>query len=158
MNNDNPYDSAAGENKTSIFVVIVNNTLRNLVCEFITRFSHLTVCGVACSVEEALVTIGQAPLQPEVALIDVFAPEKDIPGIYLLKERYPSLHILAVSGYYKRETALNTLAAGADVYLMKEELNELEQAVNEIMKGKHYISQKVQSLLGDGQSIAKRSA
>ena len=73
MNNDNPYDSAAGENKTSIFVVIVNNTLRNLVCEFITRFSHLTVCGVACSVEEALVTIGQAPLQPEVALIDVFA-------------------------------------------------------------------------------------
>jgi DNA-binding NarL/FixJ family response regulator len=70
------------------------------------------------SMEEALAQIGRDV--PHVALVDIGLPGMSgIEGIKLLKERYPSLLLLALTVYDDDDRIFDALCAGANGYLLK---------------------------------------
>jgi DNA-binding NarL/FixJ family response regulator/anti-sigma regulatory factor (Ser/Thr protein kinase) len=80
---------------------------------------NFTVIGEAESGIRALDLV--AELQPDVVLMDVRMPEMDgIEATRLLKERYPSLGVVALSGHEDQEIVREMLVAGASGYVLKD--------------------------------------
>lgn len=130
-----------------LFIVVVNDILRRVVRKLIAKSAHLSVCGEANSVEQAVEKIGNCLVKPEIVLVDLFSPEKDAAIMFHLKERYAGIRVLAISAYEGAEVALRAFAAGANGYLLKEELTNLDEVVAEVIKGRGFISQKVKDQL-----------
>ena len=133
MKDPSTYCCSTDEAKISIFIVVVHNTLREVVRTLIEKSAHLILCGEASSIEEAIEKIGRCLLKPEVVLVDIFSPSKDVTLVPSLKARSPGIQLLATSGYNEPDIALRTLAAGAAGYLLKEELTRLDEVVAEMM-------------------------
>jgi len=130
-----------------LFIVVVNDILRRVVRKLIAKSAHLSVCGEANSVEQAVESLGNCLVKPEIVLVDLFSPEKDAAIMFHLKERYAGIRVLAISAYEGAEVALRAFAAGANGYLLKEELTNLDEVVAEVIKGRGFISQKVKDQL-----------
>ena len=88
-------------------------------------------------------------LDPDMMLVDITMPDMDgIEVIRLLAERKPNLPILVLSMHGEKEFILETLAAGAKGYLLKEcAASELVSAIRNIVSGGVYLSQKVTGVI-----------
>jgi len=89
--------------------------------------------GAFGSMEEALAGFGE----PDVALVDIGLPGMSgIEGIQLLKERQPSLHLLALTIYDDDDRIFQALCAGASGYLLKKTPPaRLLESLREVMSG-----------------------
>jgi len=95
---------------------------------------NLTVIGEAESGSRALDLV--AELQPDVVLMDVRMPEMDgIEATRLLKERYPSLGVVALSGHEDQAIVREMLVAGASGYVLKD--SDGEDILNAILQAAH---------------------
>jgi DNA-binding NarL/FixJ family response regulator len=97
--------------------------------------------GTFGSVEEALAGLGEA----DVVLIDIGLPGMSgIEGIRLLKERQPSLHLLAFTVYDDDDRIFQALCAGASGYLLKKTPPaRLMESLREVMNGGAAMSPEV---------------
>jgi DNA-binding NarL/FixJ family response regulator/anti-sigma regulatory factor (Ser/Thr protein kinase) len=92
---------------------------------------NLAVIGEADSGIRALDLV--AELQPDVVLMDVRMPEMDgIEATRLLKERYPSLGVVALSGHEDQEIVREMLVAGASGYVLKD--SDGDDILNAVLK------------------------
>lgn len=114
---------------------------------FIARLDDLAVHGTALSAEAAIEEeeeVGEA----DVALIDVSLP--GMSGIELvgrLRERYPSLPCLVVSGHSENVYAASAYRAGAKGYVMKGNPPAILNALQEVLDGKLCFSENVRRRL-----------
>ena len=84
----------------------------------------------ACDGIEAMEKLGQA--RTEVVISDIVMPRMD--GVELLRavrQQYPMIHTIMITGYMTLENALGCMRHGADTCVFKplEDLTELEEAV-----------------------------
>ena len=149
MKDQGTFCLSNGGERIPIFIVVVHDVLRAVVRTLVEKSANLIFCGEACSVEEALEKIGSSLLKPEVVLVDIFSPFKDVNLVSSLKERYPDIQILAISGYDEPNIALGALAAGAEGYLLKEELIRLDEVIAEVLKNCGFISEMVQERVNE---------
>ena len=78
---------------------------------------------------------------PEVVLMDMTMPRQ-------LRERFPSVRVLALSMHGDREFIVESLKAGACGYVLKEcTSEELHQAILTVSRGQYYLTPSVLSLL-----------
>jgi DNA-binding NarL/FixJ family response regulator len=58
-----------------------------------------------------------------------------------LREAHPKLSLAILSGHRSLKYARDALAAGADGYLLKGDLDEIERGIHAIRHGRHYVSE-----------------
>lgn len=136
--------SKSGDKKTTtihrILIVddhpIVRQGLRSLV----DQESDLHVCGEAGSAGEAMKVVKE--LKPDLMLVDISLKGPD--GLELTKSIrsiLPDLPILIVSMHDESLYAERVLRAGANGYIMKEEVaHNIAEAIRKVLNGDIYIS------------------
>ena len=86
---------------------------------------------------------------PDIVLSDYSMPQfNGMEALELVKERYPSIPLIIVTGSLNEETATECIKAGADDYVIKEHLTRLGPAVNGAMEKKR--------LRGEKERVEKR--
>lgn len=102
------------------------------ICEMLSR--HFRYLGfqvdTASDGIEAMEKLAQ--VRTEVVISDIVMPGMD--GVELLRairQQYPMIHTIMITGYVTLENALACMRHGADICIFKplEDLNELEEAV-----------------------------
>lgn len=102
-----------------------------------------SVIGQADSADEALRMVDR--LLPEMVIVDLFLNGPDGIGlIKRLKAKHPGIRILVLSMHDESQYAGRAMAAGAQGYVMKQRtLDEILAAINKVLEGHVYVSDKI---------------
>jgi signal transduction histidine kinase len=101
---------------------------------------RMVVVGEAGTGEEAIGVVGS--VLPDVVLMDVRMPDMDgIETTRLLKDRFPDVGVVALSGFDDQEAVRDMLVAGAAGYVLKDsDGDEILQAISEAATGRGHLS------------------
>ncbi len=139
---ENSKSSAA--HKSKVFLVEDHPVTRDGLAQLINYQEDLCMCGSSGTVAKALSGIETS--RPDLVIMDVSLPDGH--GIELVKDlkaRYPELRILMLSMHDESLYAERALRAGAGGYIMKQEsTNAVLAAARQILRGKTYLSPKLQ--------------
>ena len=107
--------------------------------------SNFPVIMEAANGKELLEQLETATEIPEVCLLDVNMPEMDgFETARKIKEKWPSIRILAISSDTHLDTANKMLQMGADKFISKScTVTELKEAIMSIAKNRKIVSQEV---------------
>ncbi len=90
----------------------------------------------------------------ELVVLDISMPK--VSGLEVLKntiEQGKSVKFLILSIYPEKEYAIRSFKLGASGYITKDSAaDELHQAINTVLNGKHYVSRNLQDILFDVQN------
>jgi DNA-binding NarL/FixJ family response regulator len=133
-----------------LLVVDDHPIVRQGIRALVEQQGDLKVCGEAGSYREALEAAHGE--RPDVAIVDISLEGSD--GLELtkaLRAHYPKMPILVMSMHDESLYAERVLRAGANGYLMKQEVaSKVVEAVRCVLAGKVYLSERVgQRILHD---------
>jgi len=104
-----------------------------------------------CGTGRELYAMLEKNMIPHIVLLDVYLP--DTTGIEIsayLKQHYPHVKIIVISGEVTPETVDQLLALDVEGYLSKLALMmDLEKAIRSVLAGNHYYGQSVTKILHD---------
>jgi DNA-binding NarL/FixJ family response regulator len=123
----------------SILIVEDHPYLAKALARYLQESGKLQVAAVAATGEEALVQL--ATLQVDLALIDVSLPE--MTGIELvtrLRRDYPDLPCMMLSGHAADRFVRRSLAAGAQGYVIKDNLSAVLEGIQRVLAGENFVS------------------
>ena len=116
----------------TLLIVEDNAILANTLVTFLRNPGGLTVAAVVPSAEDALELLPQ--LTVDLVLVDVSLPGMSgIELVAILREQYPKLPCLMLSGHKEAHYIQNALAAGAKGYVVKDNAVTLLAAVQRIL-------------------------
>jgi DNA-binding NarL/FixJ family response regulator len=121
---------------------------REGLCRLLEREEDLDCVGIAEDGEQAVKLVRE--LKPDVAIIDVAMPKIDgIETVREIKLIHPKTAVLMVSAYKYDHYVLSCIAAGADGYLLKENLHgkRLVNAIHMIYSGEKVFDSEATSEL-----------
>jgi DNA-binding NarL/FixJ family response regulator len=128
-------------NMPSILIVEDHPHLGKALNRFLQDFGKMQVAAVVTSSEEALAKLPE--LKVDLALIDVSLPEMS--GIELvakLRQKYPQLPCLMLSGHLSEDYVQRSLEAGAHGYIIKDNRLEILEGIQQVLAGETYLSIK----------------
>lgn len=112
--------------------------------------SQIDICAEALSGEQALEHAANEKI--DVVLLDINLPDTN--GFEVcrsLKKEYPELKIIALTMHNEAAFISRMIKAGVDGYLLKNSgKEEIQEAVNTVMKGEQYFSEPVTKSLLEG--------
>ena len=136
--------------KYSVVVVDDHTLLSQAIQSMVDTFDKFTVLYTCKNGQELIDIIAKSPNDiPNVILMDVNMPIMNgIEATALLTQKYPSVHVMALSVEDDESTILKMLKAGAIGYLLKDtEKAVLENALIEIVENGFYHTKNVTNLL-----------
>jgi NarL family two-component system response regulator LiaR len=140
-----------------IRVMIVDDhaVVRSGLAAFFTVFPDLALVGEAENGEEAIVRCGL--LEPDVILMDLIMPGTDgVTATRQIKEKCPSVKVIALTSYQEDDLVQNALQAGAIGYLMKNvTARDLAAAIRSAHAGKMTLSPEAAQILVQSRMQAK---
>ena len=109
----------------------------------LTTAANHEVVGEAADGNEAIHMVNQ--LGPQVLLIDLSMPRMNgTEAIQVIRERHPSLKIIALTVHRTEEYVRAALDAGANGYMLKDDTHqELLTSIQSVLKGQTYLSPAV---------------
>lgn len=127
--------------KTRLLLVDDHCIFREGLTSLIERRPDMGVVGSAGNGREALLLAGK--VLPDLVIIDVGMPEMNgIETVTCLRESFPALRVLALSGHSEHHLIVAMLRAGALGYVLKESsFSELVEAIHQVEQGRVFISQ-----------------
>jgi DNA-binding NarL/FixJ family response regulator len=129
-----------------IFIVEDHPLMRQTLSEFIQSKPELEVVGLVATGEEALEHLAEAPA--DIIIIDVrLAGANGISLVKQLRERYPGLQCLMLSGYGEAVHIRHAFKAGARGYILKGRPHEILEAIKTVVNGERYLSPALQEKL-----------
>jgi DNA-binding NarL/FixJ family response regulator len=126
-----------------LLLVEDNAILAATLVRFLCSQENLSVAAIAPSAEAALEELRHTVV--DLVLIDVALP--GINGIDLvarLRQHYPDLKSIMLSGHNEADYVARALAAGAKGYVVKSDPFAILEAVERVLEGKTYLSKDVQ--------------
>lgn len=122
---------------------IVRAGFREMLAEEI----DIRIVFEAASGEEALVRLRETDC--DVLLLDISLPgQSGVDVMRAVRQRYPQLRVLVLSGFPEERYALAMIRHGADGYLSKECCREeLLRAIHTVAQGRRYVSERTAQLL-----------
>ncbi|PWC36776.1 response regulator transcription factor [Azospirillum sp. TSO22-1] len=115
--------------------------------------SLFTVVGEAGSVQEAATALADAPIHPDLVLIDPTGGAEDLERVKALRAEHPQLRIVILTGALDTRLLSASLSAGADGYLMKDIACEaLMQSLRLVMMGEKVFPTHLAALLVSGRA------
>lgn len=132
----------------NIYFVEDHPLVRRLLYELINRLPGLRIGEMAATAE---ITLHQLPnLMVDLALVDISLPGmNDIELVRVLQTQRPALDCLMYSSQQETSYVRRALAAGARGYIIKGNPLELAPAIRQVLDGKRYLSESLQSQQGD---------
>ena|SRR5688500_13513630 len=127
---------------TSILLVEDHKIFAQALERVLRERGKMDVVAVAQSAEDALEKI--AGLEIDLVLVDVSLPNKSgISLVLSLKQKYPELPCVMLSGHVSPHYARSSLAAGARGYLVKDHASEILNGIERVLQGEIYVSEVV---------------
>lgn len=114
----------------------------------LTTFSNIRLVAELSSLTELRSTV--KAVEPTLLLLDYHMPGGDTGAeILYLKQRWPDLKIVVLTGSQSAQLLLQVAQAGADAVLQKNgDAAELRAAMTAVLAGDSYLAPSVQTLLG----------
>jgi len=127
---------------SSILLVEDHEAFANALLNILNKKENMNVVAVAETAEQALEQLPE--LQVDLVLVDVSLPKMS--GINLvaaLREKYPDLPCVMLSGHLSSQYARRALEAGARGYLLKDNPAGILVGIEQIVKGEIYVSEEL---------------
>jgi DNA-binding NarL/FixJ family response regulator len=108
---------------------------------------------VACTAANGYEVLERVTKQKvDVCLLDINMPGLDgIETAKLIRQRKPEIKIIMLTTYNDREIISELVHIGVSGYLLKNsDKAELVEAINKVMKGRHYFSEEVEKIILEG--------
>lgn len=120
--------------------------------ELLSEDSLISIVFEAADGDEALEKL--RTLQCGVLLLDISLPGKSgVDVLRAVRQRYPDIKVLILSGFPEESYALAMIKNGANGYLCKDcEREELLRAIHMVSAGRRYVSPRTAELLADEMS------
>src|ERR1043165_5454227 len=108
--------------------------VRKGISEYIKSFDNCSVEFEASNGKEMIEKLEKADELPHICILDIFMPEMNgLETLTVIKERWPEIKVLVLTGHSTEYYMPQMLKAGANGYLLKDcEPEELEAAIREI--------------------------
>lgn len=117
------------------------------IVSLINATDDMRMVGSALSAHECIQNIGS--LMPDVLLLDINLPDKN--GIDLCREileQFPSIRIIALTGFKEYYYMQQMITSGARGYLLKNVMpDEIRDAIRAVYKGENYFCEEVKEKL-----------
>jgi two-component system, NarL family, response regulator LiaR len=128
------------EPRIKVMLVDDHAVVRSGLSAFLSVIPDLELIGEAENGDEAVRRCGL--LNPDVILMDLMMPGTDgVTATRLIHEKYPAVHIIALTSFPEDDLVQKALQAGATGYLMKNvSARELADAIRAAHKGKMTLS------------------
>jgi DNA-binding NarL/FixJ family response regulator len=126
----------------SILLVEDHQKFANVLIRFLDRTKQLKVTRHVATAELALEHLLDQKF--DLALVDVFLPVMSgISLVSLIHREYPHMPCLMVSGHMLGHYVSQALSAGARGYVLKDDSAGILEGIQQIMKGKIYVSKEL---------------
>lgn len=127
---------------TSILLVEDHEIFAKALLRMLRERGHMDVVAVVKSAEAALEKI--PAIDVDLVLVDVSLPHKSgISLVLTLRQKYPELPCVMLSGHVSQHYARSSLAAGARGYLVKDHAEEILDGIKRVLQGEIYVSEVV---------------
>lgn len=135
------------EKKIKIALVDDHDILREGLKQILNRADNIEVVAEGGSAADAISICNQQPI--DVLLLDISLPDRSgIEVLKAIKERHAHVAVMILSSHVESLYALRAFKAGASGYLTKNSASSaLVAAINQIAKGKKYITPEVAEVL-----------
>jgi DNA-binding NarL/FixJ family response regulator len=129
--------------------------VRDGIVSLFSSEENFEVAGIAGTGLEVLDLIGKKGY--DVCLLDINMPGLDgMETARMIRKRWPDIKIIMLTTYNDREIIAELVDIGVAGYLIKNsDKQELIEAVNKVMKGRHYFSEEVENIILEGL-VAKK--
>jgi NarL family two-component system response regulator LiaR len=143
--------------KIRVMLVDDHAVVRSGLSAFLSVVPDLKLVGEAENGDEAVVRCGL--LKPDVVLMDLMMPGTDgVAATRLIKEKYPAVHVLALTSFQEEGLVEQAMQAGATGYLMKNvTAYELAGAIRSAHRGKMTLSPEAAEALVNARTQARET-
>lgn len=130
-------------NKPTVIIVDDHKALRDGLAYMLSDLGIADIAGHASNGKEFLELLEKH--KPDIVLMDINMPVMDgIEATRLAKKKYPDLKILVLSMHSEDEYYNTMIELGVMGFVLKEsDAEEVQNAINSILKGKAYFSQEL---------------
>lgn len=144
--------------KTRVLLVDDHEMMRDGLRAILTSRDEFEVVGEAADGHEAVEAT--LALEPEVVVMDVGLPHMNgIEACRRIRQRCPSVRVVALSTHSDKRYVLNMIGAGASGYVLKRAAGEdLIRAVDVVARGQHYLSPQITGVVFEPMARAKSPA
>jgi DNA-binding NarL/FixJ family response regulator len=142
--------------KIKLLIADDHTILRDGIVSLLQAEESFIVAGTAGNGYEVLDLINKKDF--DICLLDISMPGLDgMETAKLIKERKPAIKIIMLTTYNDPEIISELVHIGVSGYLLKNsDKQELVEAINKVMKGRHYFSEEVENIILQGL-IEKKS-
>ena len=142
-------------NKIKLLIADDHPILRDGIVSLLQAEESFVIAGTAGNGYEVMELISKKDF--DVCLLDINMPGMDgIETARLIKEKKPGIKIIMLTTYSDREIISELVHIGVSGYLLKNsDKQELVEAVNKVMKGRHYFSEEVENIILQGLTEKK---
>jgi DNA-binding NarL/FixJ family response regulator len=127
----------------TIFLVEDHEVMADALVSVLHKQGNFEVTEVAGTAEDALERLPN--LKIDLALVDVVLPHTSgIDLVSRIRERYPGLPCLMISGRSSSQYVKRSLAAGARGYVLKDDIQEVILGIRRVLEGGVYLSKKLE--------------
>jgi DNA-binding NarL/FixJ family response regulator len=143
--------------KYRIMIVEDHAIIREGLRSLLSSTKEFDIVGEAENGRQAIECIEK--LRPDLVVTDLSMPKLDgMDMIETIKKQSPNTKVIALTVHRGEEYVLATLKAGADGYVLKEaSYSELLMAIQNVLKGKHYLSPEISGKLIEGYLDGRKS-
>ena len=133
--------------KIKVIIVDDHTVVRSGLGAVLDTAESMELVGEAGDGEEAVRVCER--LQPDVVLMDLQMPKMDgVEATRIIHERWPQIHIIALTSYKEKEYVEGVLKAGATSYLLKNvSAEELVSAINKVVLDQPSLSPEAAQVL-----------
>jgi DNA-binding NarL/FixJ family response regulator len=130
----------------SILVVEDHKIMADTLVRLLRTNGSFHVADVAESAEDAMEWLSEREpnVQVDLALVDVILPRTSgIELVSLIRQKYPGLPCLMISGRSAGQYIQRSLAAGARGYVLKDDLQDVMEGIQFVLEGGTYLSKQL---------------
>jgi DNA-binding NarL/FixJ family response regulator len=151
------FDEAIFMNKVQLLIADDHAIVRDGIVALLGTEPAFEIAGIAGNGYEVLDIISTTSI--DVCLLDINMPELDgIETAKLIRSKNPTIKIIMLTTYNDREIISELIHTGVAGYLLKNsDKEELVEAINKTMKGRHYFSEEVEKIILEGLTEKKET-
>lgn len=130
----------------SILLVEDHKIMAETLARILRTKGNFYVADVAESAEDALAWLSAQDSEPpaDLALVDVVLPcTSGIELVSTIRQKFPDLPCLMISGRSSGQYVKRSLAAGARGYVLKDDLNDVMTGIQYVLEGGTYLSKQL---------------